>query len=68
MQNLVESSNAGTKKNEKGQPFFSDIKATIPAEMKLPKCSVALMEIQLCRNFKKYELCCKNLNRTETLQ
>lgn len=42
MQNLVESSNAGTKMTEKGQSFFSDIKASIPAEMKLPKCSVAL--------------------------
>ncbi|HEY7757302.1 MAG TPA: DUF4443 domain-containing protein [Nitrososphaeraceae archaeon] len=42
MQNLVESSNAGTKMTEKGQLFFSDIKASIPAEMKLPKCSVAL--------------------------
>jgi uncharacterized protein DUF4443/CggR-like protein len=42
MQNLVESSNAGTKMTEKGQLLFSDIKASIPAEMKLPKCSVAL--------------------------
>jgi len=42
MHNLVESSNAGTKMTEKGQLFFSDIKASIPAEMKLPKCSVAL--------------------------
>lgn len=42
MQNLVESSNAGTRMTEKGQSFFSDIKASIPAEMKLPKCSVAL--------------------------
>lgn len=42
IQNLVESSNAGTKMTQKGQSFFSDIKASIPAEMKLPKCSVAL--------------------------
>jgi len=42
MQNLVESSNAGTKMTEKGQLFFSDIKASIPAELRLPKCSVAL--------------------------
>ena len=42
MENLVESSNAGTKLTEKGHLFFSDIKASIPSEMKLPKCSVAL--------------------------
>ena len=42
MQNLVESSNAGTKMTKKGQLFFSEIKSSIPAEMKLPKCSVGL--------------------------
>jgi hypothetical protein len=42
MNNLVETSNGGTKMTSKGKVIFSEIVSSIPAEVPLPQCSIAL--------------------------
>ncbi|HET6779529.1 MAG TPA: DUF4443 domain-containing protein [Nitrososphaera sp.] len=42
MQGLVETSNGGTKMTAKGKGICEGLLSAIPAEMSLPKCSVAL--------------------------
>ncbi len=42
MQGLIETSNRGTKLTAKGKSICEGLLAAIPAEMSLPKCSVAL--------------------------
>jgi hypothetical protein len=42
MQGLVETSNGGTKMTAKGKDICEGLLSAIPAEMSLPKCSVAL--------------------------
>jgi hypothetical protein len=69
MQNLVESFNRGTKMTEKGLSFFSDIRATIPAEMKLSKCSVALGKYNyavILKNMSSAVNTCRTSNNQES--
>ncbi len=42
MQGLIETSNRGTKTTAKGKGIYEGLLSAIPAEMSLPKCSVAL--------------------------
>jgi hypothetical protein len=42
MQGLIETSNRGTKMTAKGKNIYEGLLSTIPAEMSLPRCSVAL--------------------------
>lgn len=42
MENMIETSNAGTKMSDKGKKFFAELHSSIPAECKIPKCSIAL--------------------------
>jgi hypothetical protein len=42
MQNLTESSNAGTKMSKKGNSFFRELLSSIPYEISLSKCSITL--------------------------
>lgn len=42
MQNLIESTNAGTKMTKKGNSFFSELLSTIPSEISLSKCAITL--------------------------
>lgn len=42
MQGLVETSNGGTKMTAKGKGICEGLLSAIPAEMSLPKCSIAL--------------------------
>ena len=42
MQGLVETSNGGMKMTAKGKDIYQGLLSAIPAEMSLPKCSVAL--------------------------
>ena len=42
MQGLIETSNRGTKMTVKGKGVYEGLLSAIPAEMSLPKCSVAL--------------------------
>ncbi|MGH9977474.1 MAG: DUF4443 domain-containing protein [Nitrososphaeraceae archaeon] len=42
MENMIETSNAGTKLSNKGKRFFDALISSIPAECKVPRCSIAL--------------------------
>ena len=42
MQNLIESTNAGTKMTKKGNSFFSALLSPIPSETSLSKCAITL--------------------------
>lgn len=42
MQNLIESTNAGTKMTKKGNSFFSELISSIPSETSLSKCAITL--------------------------
>ena len=42
MQGLIETSNIGTKMTAKGKSVYKGLLSAIPAEMSLPKCSIAL--------------------------
>ena len=42
MQNLIESTNAGTKMSKKGNALFSEFLSSIPYELSLSKCSITL--------------------------
>ncbi|MGI8833800.1 MAG: DUF4443 domain-containing protein [Nitrososphaeraceae archaeon] len=42
MQNLIESTNAGTKMSRKGNTFFHQLLSSIPTETRLDKCRITL--------------------------
>ncbi len=42
MENIIETSNAGTKMTDKGKRFFDELQSSIPRECAVPKCSIAL--------------------------
>lgn len=42
MYNMIKANNAGTKMTKKGEALLEELLASIPAEMSLPKCSIAL--------------------------
>ncbi len=42
MQNLIESTNAGTKMTKKGNSLFSELLSSIPSETSLSKCAITL--------------------------
>ena len=53
MENMIETSNAGTKMSDKGKKFFAELHSSIPAECKIPKCSIALGEFNYAILLKK---------------
>ena len=54
MQNLVESTNAGTKLTEKGKALSSAFLKSIPLEANMPKCSIALGKFNYVVLLKNY--------------
>jgi predicted transcriptional regulator len=42
MNNMIKATNAGTTMTQKGKALLSELLSSIPAEMNLPKCSIAL--------------------------
>jgi predicted transcriptional regulator len=42
MQNLIESTNAGTTMTKKGNSFFSELLSSIPSEISLSECAITL--------------------------
>jgi hypothetical protein len=53
MENMIETSNAGTKMSDKGKKFFAELHSSIPAECRIPKCSIALGEFNYAILLKK---------------
>jgi hypothetical protein len=42
MNNMIKATNAGTRMTNRGEALLSELLLSIPAEMSLPKCSIAL--------------------------
>ena len=42
MNNMIKTANAGTTMTQKGEALLSELLISIPAEMSVPKCSIAL--------------------------
>ena len=42
MNNMIKATNAGTTMTQKGEALFLELLSSIPTEMNLPKCSIAL--------------------------
>ena len=42
MNNMIKANNAGTTMTKKGEALLSELLSSIPAEMSLPKCSIAV--------------------------
>ncbi len=42
VQNMIETGNAGTKMSDKGKKSFTELHSSIPAECRIPKCSIAI--------------------------
>jgi hypothetical protein len=42
MQDMIETSNAGTKMSDIGKKFFAELHSSIPAECRVPRCSIAI--------------------------
>jgi predicted transcriptional regulator len=42
MEDMIETSNAGTRMSDKGKRFFEELQSSIPRECTIPKCSIAL--------------------------
>ncbi|MGH9975032.1 MAG: DUF4443 domain-containing protein [Nitrososphaeraceae archaeon] len=42
IENMIETSNAGTKMTDKGKKFFEELQSSIPTECPVPKCAIAL--------------------------
>ena len=53
MENMIETSNAGTKMSDKGKKFFAELQSSIPAECRVQKCSIALGEFNYAILLKK---------------
>jgi len=54
MQNMIETSNAGTKMSDKGKKFFAELHSSIPAECRIPKCSIAFGKFNHAILLKKF--------------
>jgi hypothetical protein len=42
MQDMIHTTKSGTKMTDKGRSIYSHLRSSIPAELNVPKCSVAL--------------------------
>jgi hypothetical protein len=48
MNNMIKATNAGTTMTQKGEALLLELLSSIPTEMNLPKCSIALGNFNLC--------------------
>ena len=56
MQNLVKSTNGGTRLTEKGKALSLELLQSIPSESIMPKCSIALGRFNYVVLLRNYEL------------
>src|ERR671925_1162860 len=54
MNNMIKATNAGTTMTQKGEALLSELLLSIPAEMSLPKCSIALGKFNYVVLLKRY--------------
>ncbi|HYZ49273.1 MAG TPA: DUF4443 domain-containing protein, partial [Nitrososphaeraceae archaeon] len=60
MQNLVKSTNGGTRLTEKGKVLSSELLQSIPSEANMPKCSIALGKFNYVILLRKYGFAIKS--------
>ena len=60
MQNLVKSTNGGTRLTEKGKILSSELLQSIPSEDNMPKCSIALGKFNYMILLRKYGFAIKS--------
>lgn len=59
MENMIETSKAGTTMSDKGKKFFAKLLSSIPAECRIPKCSIALGKFNYAILLKQLSLAIK---------
>jgi hypothetical protein len=60
MQNLVKSTNGGTRLTEKGKVLSSELLQSIPSEANMPRCSIALGKFNYMILLRKYDFAIKS--------
>ena len=65
MENMIKTSKAGTKMSDKGKKFFAELLSSIPAECRIPKCSIALGKFNYAILLKRAQHCHKVRSRTK---
>jgi hypothetical protein len=60
MQDMIHTTKSGTKMTEKGKSIYSHIRDSIPGELNVPKCSVALGKFNYAVLLKRYNFAIKS--------
>jgi hypothetical protein len=60
MQDMIHTTKSGTKMTDKGKSIYSHLRVSIPAELNVPKCSVALGKFNYAVLLKKYNFAIKS--------
>jgi predicted transcriptional regulator len=60
MQGMIHTTKTGTKMTEKGKSIYSHLRSSVPAELNVPKCSVALGKFNYAVLLKKYNFAIKS--------
>jgi hypothetical protein len=60
MQDMIHTTKSGTKMAEKGKSIYSHLRSSIPAEMSVPKCSVALGKFNYAVLLKQFNFAIKS--------
>jgi hypothetical protein len=60
MQDIIHTTKSGTKMTEKGKSIYSHLRSSIPAELSVPKCSVALGKFNYAVLLKQFNFAIKS--------
>ena len=60
MQDMIHTTKSGTKMTEKGRSIYSHLRSSIPAELNVPKCSVALGKFNYAVLLKQFNFAIKS--------
>src|SRR5919106_2200497 len=60
MQDMIHTTKSGTKMTDKGRSIYSHLRSSIPAELNVPKCSVALGKFNYAVLLKQFNFAIKS--------
>lgn len=60
MQDMIHTTKSGTKMTEKGKSIYSHLRSSIPVELNIPKCSVALGKFNYAVLLKQFNFAIKS--------
>jgi hypothetical protein len=60
MQDMIHTTKSGTKMTEKGKSIYSHLRSSVPAELSVPKCSVALGKFNYAILLKQFNFAIKS--------